>query len=89
MEVLVRDMLGVFISDDDVLNAYLFEKNGLNDNIQIIKTINKRNNYELKILAGILNEVSYIKSERNSFIHGIWSEPKSKEKDVVIYCSSP
>ena len=89
MEVLVRDMLGAFIWDDAVLNAYLFEKNGLNENIQIIKTINKKHNYEPEILAGILNEVSYIKSERNSFIHGIWSEPKAKDNDIIIYCSSP
>lgn len=88
MEILLRDMLGAFISDDDVLNAYLFEKNGLDTNIQIIKTINKRHNYEPEILSGILSEVNYIKSERNSFIHGIWSEPKAKDNDVVVYCSS-
>ena len=68
MEVLVRDMLGAFISDDDVLNAYLFEKNSLDANIKLIKTINVKYDYEKKILAEILNEVSYIKSERNSFI---------------------
>lgn len=89
MEVLVRDMLGAFISDDDVLNAYLFEKNSLDANIKLIKTINIRHNYEPEILKGILEEVSYIKSERNSFIHGIWSEPSAKDNDIVIFCSSP
>tara|TARA_R110002049_G_scaffold113040_2_gene263062 strand:+ start:30196 stop:30363 length:168 start_codon:yes stop_codon:yes gene_type:complete len=34
MEVLTRDMLGAFVSDDDVLNAYLFEKNTLDANIK-------------------------------------------------------
>ena len=60
MEVLVRDMLGAFISDDDVLNAYLFEKNSLDANIKLIKTINVKYDYEKKILAEILNEVSCI-----------------------------
>lgn len=89
MEVLVRDMLGAFISDDDVLNAYLFEKNSLDANIKLIKTINIKYDYEKEILVGILNEVSYIKSERNSFIHGIWSEPIVKDNDIVIYCRNP
>lgn len=89
MEVLMRDMLGAFISDDDVLNAYLFEKNSLDANIKLIKTINIKYDYENEILKGILEEVGYIKSERNSFIHGIWSEPVSKDNDIVIYCSNP
>ncbi|KKN82559.1 hypothetical protein LCGC14_0308550 [marine sediment metagenome] len=89
MEVLVRDILGAFISDDDVLNAYLFEKNSLDANIKLIKTINIKYDYEKKILTGILNEVSYIKSERNSFIHGIWSEPIVKDNDIIIHCSNP
>lgn len=50
----MRDMLGAFISDDDVLNAYLFEKNSLDANIKLIKTINIRHNYEHEILKGIL-----------------------------------
>ena len=87
-EVLVRDMLGAFISDDNVLNAYIFEKNSLDVNIKLIKTINVRYEYEPEILKGILSEVSYIKSERNTFIHGIWSEPISKDNDIIIHCSN-
>jgi|SRR5690606_6115282 len=89
MEVLVRDMFGAFISDDIVLNAYLFEKNSLDTNIKFIKTINNKYDYEREILCGILNEVSYTKTERNSFIHGIWSEPNSKDNDIFIYWSNP
>jgi len=89
MEVLVREMLGAFISDDDVLNAYLFEKNGIDTNIKLIKTINIRHNYEPEILNAILSEISYIKSERNTFIHGIWSEPSEKDNDIIIYCGNP
>ena len=89
MEVLMRDMLGAFISDDNVLNAYLFEKNSLDANIKLIKTINIKYDYEDEILKGILNEVSYIKAEHNSFIHGIWSAPVSKDNDITIYCSNP
>jgi len=89
MEVLVRKMLGAFISEDDVLNAYLFEKNSIDANIKLIKTINIRHNYEPEILEGILDEVSYIKNERNTFIHGIWSEPSKKDNDVIIHCSNP
>ncbi len=89
MEVLMRDMLGAFISDDNVLNAYLFEKNSLDANVKLIKTINIKYDYENEILKGILEEVSYIKSERNSFIHGIWSEPISKGNDITIHCSNP
>lgn len=89
MEVLIRDMLGAFISDDNVLNAYLFEKNSLDANIKLIKTINIKYDYENEILKDILDEVSYIKAERNSFIHGIWSEPVSKDNDIIIHCSNP
>ena len=55
MEVLVRDMLGAFISDDNVLNAYLFEKNSLDANIKLIKTINIKYDYEREILSEILS----------------------------------
>ena len=75
MEVLTRDMLGAFISDDNVLNAYLFEKNSLDINIKLLKNINKKYQYEVDILDKILQEIAYIKSERNAFIHGIWREP--------------
>lgn len=89
MEVLIRKMLGAFISDDDVLNAYLFEKNSIDANIKLIKTINEKHGYELKILDGILSEVSFIKNERNTFIHSIWSEPSKKDNDIIILCSNP
>lgn len=89
MEVLVRDILGAFISDDNVLNTYLFEKNSLDANLKLIKTINIKYDYEKEILTRILNEVSYIKSERNSFIHGIWSEPIANDNDITIHCSNP
>lgn len=89
MEVLTRKMLGAFISDDDVLNAYLFEKNSLDANINLIKTLNIKYQYETEILSKILQQIATIKTERNSFIHGIWSEPESKENDIHIYCSNP
>ncbi len=89
MELLVRRMLGAFISDDDVLNAYLFEKNGISANIELIKTINIRHNYEPEILKGILSEINNIKAERNSFIHGIWNAPHKKDNDVFINCINP
>ena len=60
MEVLMRDMLGAFISDDNVLNAYLFEKNSLDANIKLIKTINIKYDYEDEILKGILGLLQYI-----------------------------
>lgn len=89
MEVLTRDMLGAFVSDDDVLNAYLFEKNTLDANIKLIKTINIKHQYETEIINTILQNIATIKTERNSFIHGIWSEPENKENDIHIICSNP
>ena len=89
MEVLVRDMLGAFISDDNVLNGYIFQKNSIGGNIDLIETLNIKYDYETEIVNGILNEIKNIKNERNSFIHGIWSEPSKKDNDIHINCSNP
>tara|TARA_R110002049_G_scaffold113040_2_gene263063 strand:+ start:30341 stop:30574 length:234 start_codon:yes stop_codon:yes gene_type:complete len=46
--------------------------------LKLIKTINT-----------ILQNIATIKTERNSFIHGIWSEPENQENDIHIICSNP
>ena len=89
VEYNVLKILGLLISDDNVLTNTLFERNSLAQNISFLKKINKLKKVEEKATHNMIEQVTNIKGKRNLFVHGLWGEPIVKDNDLVISCADP
>jgi len=89
LEYNVLLILGKLITDDFVLTNTLLEKNTLNQNIELLKKINRYKQFEEGKLSKLTAKISSVRTVRNLFIHGVWGTPVNKENDLIINCSEP
>jgi len=86
MKSKLLEILGKHITSDFVLANTLFERNTLYQNIEMLKRINSRKDYEVEIVKKLIQKISNIRKTRNLFIHGVWDEPIEFENDILIIC---
>lgn len=86
MESNLLDILGKLVTNDFILAATLFERNTLAQNIELVKKVSVRREFEEKQIENLFNKISNLKRTRNLFIHGIWGEPFELDNDLVIIC---
>ncbi len=83
LSVILAKLLG---SDEELISEILIERNTLQQNIDLLKKINKIRGYEQSTISNLLEQISRIKSDRNLFIHGIWGFPFVENNDIMITC---
>lgn len=86
MESNLITILGQLIVDNFVLTSTILERNSLAQNIELLKKINKYRGYEEAAIKNLTDKISNVKSKRNLFIHGIWSDPFELDNDIIILC---
>lgn len=75
-------------SDDEKISFLLIERNVLDRNLEILSLINESRSFEEEKIKSIISELRVLKTTRNFFIHGVWSDVKSDEKGQnYIYCA--
>lgn len=89
VEYNILKMLGLLVSDDNVLTNSLFERNSLAQNLGFLKNVNKLKQIEEKATHHLIEQVTNIKGKRNLFVHGLWGEPRIRDNDLVITCADP
>lgn len=85
VEEYIRNILAFLINNDNYFCAlYAIEKNTLETNLQLLKKINFLVKYEESKINAIIEKLNPIKQVRNSFIHGVWSEPEEIDGEIHI-----
>lgn len=75
-------------SDEEMISYLLIERNVLDKNLEILSLINEKRSFEKEKINKIISELRALKTTRNFFIHGVWSDVKSDEKGKnYIYCA--
>lgn len=87
LEFNISAILGKLInSDEDLIVITLVENNSLNQNIELLKKINRIRKYQESSIENLIEEIGRVKNERNLFIHGLWGIPYESENDVKVNC---
>lgn len=87
LEFNISAILGKLInSDEDLIVITLVENNSLNQNIELLKKINRIRKYQESTIENLIEEIGRVKNERNLFIHGLWGIPYESENDVKVNC---
>lgn len=87
MEYKLSTILGkLFGTDDDLITVTVTEKNTLSKNIELLKNLNRIRKFQYQLILDLINKIGKIQSDRNLFIHGIWSNPIKSENSINIIC---
>ena len=75
-------------SDDSIISNSLIEKNNLAANLDLLKKINRRRQYQEEKIDEIISKTNKSRNVRNFFVHGVWSDVKKDFGELYIYCSN-
>lgn len=73
MEEGVHGIISGLISDDEIIASYLIDKNGLDQNLQLLRKINEYKEFEVAKVKNVVDAIENVKGKRNELIHGVWS----------------
>jgi hypothetical protein len=87
MEYKLSTILGkLFGTENDLIPVTVMEKNSLSKNIELLRKLNKIRKFQYSLILDLISQISKIQSDRNLFIHGIWSDPFESENSIEIVC---
>ena len=87
MEYKLSTILGrLFGTEDDLIPVTVTENNSLSKNIELLKKLNKIRKFQDSVITNLIKLIVEIQSDRNLFIHGIWSIPFESEGSIKIVC---
>jgi len=87
MEYKLSAIVGkLFGTDDDLIPMTVLENNSLSMNIGLLKKLNRIQNFQKPVVTDLIQQIIKIQSDRNLFIHGIWSTPDESDGSVIIIC---
>lgn len=87
MEYNLSTILGrLFGTEDDLIPVTVTENNSLSKNIELLKKLNRIRKFQDTIITDLIKQIVKIQSDRNLFIHGIWSAPFESEGTIKIVC---
>jgi len=74
--------------DYEMIGYLLIEQNSLDKNLKLLSQLIDERGYEEEKINEIISQIQNLKSTRNFFIHGVWSDVMVKDDIPIIHCAN-